>query len=195
MDPNTSEYSPRKHARNVLVVLLSAFVCGLLLVAFMLNRWGPTGNYPLRNVLLEPALLSKLSYSEVGGSPKAADRLVFDKIEFTTFDTAQGRWLSVDVPQSTYAHFYDIVKDDWSASDPDKTLTAPYSQGKPARLILWVKPASGSAAQRSSFQELDFSPDGNAYRVELHGHAQEQWVYFIHPNIYRQAQALFVPSP
>lgn len=156
--------SPSKQVRNFLTVIGSGVVAGLLLVLALVNFYGPSDTYIAGNVLLSPEVLK----SNVFG---------FEEIEFLFYDTASGQWKSKKIPPSVYATFYQLVSKDRSVSGSDE-------QSAPARLLI--------RAQKETFQQIEFTADGNNFRAQLKDAAEgREWAFFAHEGILQKIKSLF----
>jgi hypothetical protein len=181
--------------RNLFFLLGSAVLAAALLVGGMVRYYSHEGVYQLDHVLLAPDTLSALHFEgdPDGGAQK--DRFVFDSIAFLQYDAATRRLERHSVDVERYANFYDLVKRDKSLS-PKEGKMAESFEGTGPRLLIQVRSANARMeGQARTFQELQFSPDGNYYRVELrHAGASREWAYFYHPGLLEQALTIFVPD-
>lgn len=161
------------------VVLAASLAMAFLVTAFFVYNFGPSGNYMLNTILLEPGILKKLNYNDWNPKISENDRFVFDKIVY------ESNGQSTDVDLKTYEKIYRILKKDMSSKDGGE-----WSYNT-ARLIIYVRTESPSAWQAASkvFQQVQFATD--SYRVELHEDRQGvHFVEFLHPQIKEQVEAL-----
>lgn len=80
-----------------------------LVTAFFVYNFGPSGNYMLNTILLEPGILKKLNYNDWNPKISENDRFVFDKIVY------ESNGQSTDVDLKTYEKIYRILKKDMSS--------------------------------------------------------------------------------
>ncbi|MCB1136655.1 MAG: hypothetical protein KDK78_10330, partial [Chlamydiia bacterium] len=163
-----SGISTKQHIRNVLVVILSAVVVGFGTVAWMIYYYGPTGIYVLENILLAPATLKALNYSDIDPSTGRSARYQYDRIDFSYVDVGTRRWTRSDVDMETYAEVYRILKADKSVEDRQASEQL-FDRHGIAVLALRVH-LYGQAERKGqrTFQEVQFIDEGDDYRVEVH---------------------------
>ncbi len=181
----------RKEVRNLLLVMGSAVACALALALWMLYQYNPTGRYLAKNVLLSPQIMSQISYPETDPKTGATLRYVFDSFEFSYFDTAKKTWSHSTVKPEAYREFYQAVAEDVSILPISEEMRALFSKTPPTTLLVHMH-QGGATDGKITFQEVDFAPGGDFYRIQLRVEA-ETWAYFFHPGIERYAKAVFYP--
>jgi len=168
----------KKEVLGLSLLFLFSFLTAGFIAALLILNYGPTGRYSGKNTILAPDTLSQLNYQDSkSGSPF---KYLFEKIEFTAFGKR------VDVDTKTYSEFYRMIANDESL-DVNQTLF-----NKPAAtLTLYTKPEKVIRGEEAShpFQQIDFSEDGNHYRVELIGNSG--WAAFKHDGILKKTLKLF----
>jgi hypothetical protein len=162
--------------RNLLVVIGAGMMCGILLTYMMLANFGPSGQYIVSNILLEPSLVEKITYQENNS------RYSFDRIEFMFFNDKANRWESQKLNQATYGEIYQIIKGDKSIDKVASDVQTLFYTSKPGSLTLVVH--TENRDNTKVFQELQFEEHGDYYRIMLREDEPSQnWVYFNHPKV------------
>lgn len=168
--------------RKFLTVIGGAVLCAALLVWGLVHYYGPSGNYQLNRVLLSPDVLENLSYRDSSPGAGAMGQFVFDKVEALHYDADTRQYVRTEVPLAKYRTLYAAITDDVSVPDLDGMIAGLFTQGQLTRVFLKVKPAGASHGNDGLgrvFQELQFSSDGDHYRVEIReDNPQQQWAYF-----------------
>lgn len=171
--------SQRKQIRNLLTVLAAAIVAAGGISAWMLYHYNPSGIYYAQNVLLAPELIGTAQDSRKG-------KVFFEEVQYV-YPTGQSEQ-SLTLPQDLYAAFYKSIAHDQSVQPIPEELIASFAQGKNPRLILKMQ----SNGLSETFQEVNFSPSGDYYRVQLRMEGQEGvWAYYYHPQIAQEVHKLF----
>lgn len=181
--------SQRSQIRNLLLVLGSGFLGACLFGLFMLYRYGPSGQYLVKDALLSPKLTQELNYNDTNSKTGGQDRFTFDKMEFAYFDAVSKQWKKTTVPLAKYQKWYEELSGNESILNPPDNVKNLFSQGYPATLTLYVKTESNAAWQALTkpFQEVQFVNGGDYYRIELREqNPMGKWVYFNSPGIYQK---------
>jgi len=189
--------SPKRQVRNFLAVIICGIVFGLGVVVFLVSYYGPSGSYKIENVLLSPKVIEELWYSSPNPKTGGTSRFVFKNIEISYYDKQEKKWLQKTVALDHYAKFYNLVVSDKSLSPPDSEVYAMFQQTGVVRMAINVTTESSAKWQASSevFQEVEFAPEGDYYRVELHeDNPGAHWAYFQHPNITEKAMKILKGS-
>ncbi len=190
MTPNHSPHAPGPQIRGMLTVILSAIACAFLIVFLLVRYYGPTGQYTIEQVLLQPDLLPQLSYQERDPTTGKMSQYTYDHMEYTYFDSASSQWKKQDVSTDRYKEFVRLVAGDRSLLDPQESVLVSFSQKRAAVLTVWVKNNLSTALK--TFQEIAFVPDVDLFRVELRQQDNVQpWAYFEHTGIYEDTKRLF----
>lgn len=162
----------QKQIRNLLVVLFSGVLAALALGSYFLYYYGPSGVYVAQNVLLTSTTMEKIQITD---------------ISFSHFDPQTSLLRKESISLDAYKEFYDQVAHDRSIPAEQGTR---HFLSKISALKLYVAP------NQKLYQEIDFSPDGDYYRVQLFEHnGLEPFAYFYHPGILLKAQKQFIPQP
>lgn len=169
----------RAEIRNILIVLTTSVATAVIVAAFFVLNYGPTGGYVLDAVLIEPSVLHHLNYNDNNPRIGHSDRYIFDKIMFS------GKPVDLKVFEKLYA----FLKSDKSVNDPgvEKLFLA----GVNPKLAVWVRTESPTSWQKDAkiFQEIEFQKD--YYRVSLHEASPKiAFAYFSHPDILASAQKM-----
>lgn len=173
----------RPEIKNILIVLSASAASALMIAAFFVMNYGPSGRYLLDAVLIQPAMLNQLNYNDNNPRIGHSDRYIFQKIVWIAPDFS-----SREIQPSVYEKLYAILQADKSVNDPN---VEELFQGVNPKLVLWVHTESPSAWQNDGkvFQEIEFQKD--YYRVSLHEASPKiAFAYFSHPGILETVQEL-----
>lgn len=191
--------SKRSEIRNLMLVISGAVACAMAIALFMLYFYSPTGRYYAKNVLLAPEIVSQISYPEKNPNTGIVIRYSFDSFVFASYDPDKKLWQRSNVKPDVYREFYDAVSEDLSIEPISEELRQLFRQSHPTTLTVKMRQGStqGGSEEKIAFQEVDFAPGQDYYRVQLRsqasGDVSEGWAYFFHPGIERYARALFYP--
>lgn len=182
--------------RKLITVLSSAIIAAFLLSFFFVYNYGPSGRYLVKNALLSPELTTTLSYNDINHKTGGSSRFVFDSIEFSNADSYSKQQRQLKITPEQYAQFYQLVSSDKSLQNSTEDLLALFGKGIAASLVIKVNTENHAAWQEESrvFQEVDFTKEGNYYRISLHDEKMGKWIYFYHPNIFAKVTDLFIPK-
>ena len=183
--------STKKQIYNLVGIFFCATAIGLGLAAYMAYSFGPSSEFIARDVLLSPDVLSKISYRTYDPKANKTLKFVFDKIEFTYFDSLTKSWKTRKVTLEAYSKFYDLIGNEKSISNVTPELKSPFQQPILPHLTLSVKTEQGQESR--PFQNVEIIPNGDYFRVELHedAPAKEPWSYFNYSHIYQFAVDMF----
>lgn len=178
------------------MVITMAVSSAFLLSGVLAYHYGPSGRYLAHNTLLAPNLITKLDYNDTNPKTGGSSRFVFEDILFSFYDSAAKQKRVLHISPEQYAQFYKLITNDKSLENaPQDVITSFYTE-KIASLIIKVRTESHAAWQdeTKTFQQVDFVPEGDLYRIELHEEksAPDFWVYFNHPDIYRKVLNTFM---
>jgi hypothetical protein len=101
-------------------------------------------------------------------------------LTFTDVDLKDKRGVDLNA----YEQFYELIQRDRSISSNEAEHL--FKEITPATLATEVRTESSAAWQKDAkiFQEIQFAPQGDYYRIELHeADRGTHWVYFHHPRI------------
>ncbi len=154
----TAQLPPGKELRNLMTVLLSAVVFAGAIAGGSLWYYGAFGEYFLRSVLISPDLVGELAYSE------KKSQYHFDRIELSYIDPDSLQPISIQVDLETYGTIYQILAGGKNVSAEEQTTARFVSSSLPT-LTFYVKASDGGG--QSLFQQVQFAPDGDLFRVEL----------------------------
>jgi hypothetical protein len=188
--------SPKSEIRSLFLVVFSGIVCAFLLSLLLLYYYGPSGRYALRNILLSPNLIQNLSYQDLNPKTKKVGLFIFEKIEFSYYDGAVKKWLSVPVLKETYEKFYSSINRDVSLIDVHPQIQELFYEGNLSQLSIKAITDSSNQKQITSeiFQEVHFTKKGDHYRVRLREQSRtsDNWAYFYHEGIGQEVMKLFL---
>jgi len=189
--------SKYKQIRNLLIVLVSGIACAAIMAGIMLHYYGVSGRYLIENVLLDPGMLSKLSYDEANAQSKVFSHYTFDHIEYSYWSPKEKKWKNIPVSPEQYRKFYDSIKNEKSVADVSDDVDSRFGGSTTSTLTIFVKAQEGSSgsAVPKAFQTLQFAGDGEYYRVELREQAEiAGWAYFHRTGIGKDAYSTFNPQ-
>lgn len=172
--------SPASQIRNLIIVIGAGMMCALLLTYMMIANYGPSGNYTLSNLLLEPSLVEKISYQDDN------THYYFDRIEFMYFDQTANRWESQKLNQDAYQQIYQLLSSDQSIKDVTPETQSLFYTSKPASLTLVVH--GENRENTKVFQEMQFEEHGDYYRIFF-----KDWIYFKHPKVLENIKKIVKP--
>lgn len=185
----------RKELRNLLVVIFSAVLVGILFSFFLLQQFGPSGRYKVSHALLSPDILTNLSYDGPNKKTGGSSRFVFDGLELTYTDKT-GAKKKLSVNQAQYENLYHMISKDKSILNPQESVIALFSNRNNSELFINVRTESHAEWQdeKAVFQSLTFADEGNYYSILLHEEksANGELIYFFHPGILEQAKRIFL---
>jgi|GEM_PF-1053688 len=187
--------SKKLQIRNLLGVMLSGILIACFFSSVLLYKYSPSGQYKISNVMLSPNIIESLNFNDSNSKTKTISRFVFDKIEFEYDDLQKGK-LKSEVSNDQYTIFYEEVKSDKSLKTVSDEMKNSFNKGRLAKLKILIRTESGATwqAMEKSFQEIDFSPQGNYYRVQLResdSAANSNYAYFEHSSIFNDVINLF----
>jgi hypothetical protein len=191
-------FTRSQRVRHLLTVIGSSVASALLLSTLMVYNYGPTGSYVLRNTLLSPDLVNKLSYNDNNPKTGGTSLFVFDDIRFSFYDPKTKDKKVMQISPDDYTKFYQLVMNDKSSLTPPEDVQASFHRNKFAVLSINVHTESKASWQYATkaFQQVEVLPEGDYYRVELHeANNSDIWAYYYHPDIYQKTLNLFIPSP
>lgn len=182
----------KKQIRNLLILLFTSTLFGIVLSLVFISRYGPTGHYIVQNALMPSELLETLSYNDKNYKTGGISRFVFDGIEFT-YVNSEGKRETIHIDSNQYQKIYNTIKSDKSIEKVSPHLSNLFDK-KPFSLMIKVKTESQKEWQeeKRTFQEIDFSHEG-FYRIELINDPSSRWAYFEHPGIERKILKIVIP--
>lgn len=186
----------RTELRRLLLVLGSGIAFACLMTVFGVYYYGPSGRYIVKNALISPDILEKMSYNAPNQKINANDRFIFDDIVFSYYNSNENKMSQLSASLDQYKKFYQSIVSDVSLLNVPLDIEALFLKVQPASLILRVKTESNAAWQKESkiFQEVHFAREGNYFRIKLHEQEKSNnWVYFHHPHIYQDVLNQFIP--
>jgi hypothetical protein len=180
--------SKKKAIRNLLSVVGSAIFIGFLFSTLLLYKYNPSGQYIIQNVLVSPEILAGLNFNAANKKTGGTSRYIFDKIQFEN-----GKNVGAISPP-TYTVFFNQVKNAKSLSIVTDEVKNAFNRGQPIKLKILIKTDSPAEWQANTqiFQEIDFSSQGDYFRVQLReSHTgSDNFAYFQARGIYAIIQSL-----
>jgi hypothetical protein len=195
LDTDTNHSSYKNQIYTLLGVLSAAVICALLLAGILIYYYGPSGKYLAGNTLLESNLATTLSYDDTNIKTGGMSRFVFDGIDFSYHDK-RGEPQLIEISPELYQKLYRIIANDSSLLQIPENTSTLFNKSDLNVLSIRVRTESHAGWQDESkrFQEVQFSPQGNYYRIQLHEEdSSNRWVYFYHPDIYQSVLKALIP--
>ena len=184
--------STKKQIRNLLLLLSSAIVFAIGTGVFFVAYYSPSGVYLAKNALLAPEVLDKLKFNDTNSKTGGMSRFIFDSILFKWQDKQTHQWKNLYVDQQKYAKIYQLLSSDRSILDPATDVQEQFTREQPAQLTIMIRTENNSASQ--SFQQVQFIPGVDYYRVELHEqNAKARWAYYYHQKVFQNIFSILVP--
>ncbi len=174
--------SAKRDIQNIILVLVLAVASAVGLCLYMITAYGPTGRYLVSSTLLDPAVAQQIDYYDpTVGKRGMAARFVLSGYEFSYFDPAKKSMKKVQVDQKDYEELYALISADKSLEEVPQAMVAAFNRPDVAVLRIMIR----SGTQEKVFQEVQFAPSGDLFRILLHQeNTAIQWVYFSHPAIF-----------
>lgn len=187
--------SKNKEIRNLLFVIVSGVLGAFVVVLSMLYYYNPSGSYLAGNVLLSPDSTRIIKFNDINPKTGSASKFVFDQAEFSYLDPKDKQWKNLNVDMNKYGQLYQSIRTDRSLNATEEIRKL--FNKDPSKLILKIRSEANTAVNGISkpFLEMNFVNNGDYYRIELHEeNALDAWAYFYHPEIYKKAFNIFIPS-
>ncbi len=181
------EKEQKKEIRQLLFLLGSSVVVALLFSIFMINFYGTTGQYTVKNILLSPEMTTKLNYLD----GTSGGKFTFDRITLRYFDDNDNEWRSAEVSTKEYRSIFEELGNLTSIVEPTQEVVGVFNTPKPATLTIYVKNDKTSKI----FQEVVFVNEGDLFRVLLiEDQPKNQWAYFFHRKVYDHVVHIVAPE-
>lgn len=171
--------TPATQIRNLIMVIGAGMMAALMLAYFLVNQYGPTGQYIAGNIVLQPSLVSKVTFQDKDS------RYSFDRIEWMHFDNAENRWTSSKIDDDTYGKIYQLIKNDKSIIKVTPETQNLFYTSTPSIVTIVVH--NENRENTKVFQEIQFVEHGDFFRVLLKDdNPTQNWIYFFHPKVSEQ---------
>ncbi len=191
--------SSRHEVRNLILMFGSGILAAFLVIILFVYYFGSSGTYLLQNILISPAALEGVSFSDRDHPSKKA-RFVFNKIEFVRAQSSGREWGRYAVSPESYAVFYKKVDKERSIPLITDEIIQQFEWIVPSTLTIFVSAPDnlGSASKSTIFQRIEFLDQDDVFRVQhasdrRDGASKQEWVYFRYPGIYNIILELFAP--
>lgn len=182
--------SAKRDIRNLLIVIFGGVFFAFAISLFLLNYYNTSGVYFVRNVLLSPQIIDKLSFNDTNSKTGKMTRFVFKEIEFKYYDEKGKKVFREGITISTYTSFYENIAEEKSIKEVTEEIRQLFYRLPPAVLALIIRSADTSDTQteKKTFQNVEFSNKGDYFRIQLRTtEGSDTWAYFYHPGIYIEA--------
>lgn len=186
--------SQKNQIGNLLIILTSGILAALLIAGILLYNYGPSGRYEFKRTLIAPDLIESLSFTDSNSKTGGMSRFVFGGMDYAYYDAQDKQWKQTPVTFEQYANFYQAVGSKESLVNVEDAVVSLFNEGNLPKLIVMARTESDASwqDQKKTFQELQFSRDGNYFRVQLReDNRGSHWAYFYMPGILARAQSYF----
>lgn len=183
-----------RDVRNLLAVLLSSVICAFLLSFLFVYYYGPSGRYVAGAVLLDPSIIKEIDYQDHELSKGKKLRFIFDRIEFSYFDSKKKTINTFSIPFKSYQRFYERVSSEKSVQEIPEDIKKLFLGSYPAALTINMRSKVAQEGVSRSFQVVQLIA-ADYFRVQLHEKKEGEWVYFYQKNVYQQSMSLFNSPP
>lgn len=180
-------YSVKSQIIRLLSVIAAGILGAVAITGFLLYRYSPTGTYLAGNAILSPEVIRHLSYiDDPAKQGKTALRYVFNDITFLYKNLNTGEWRKIPLSLEQYQKIYTLLSADQSLDEIKDHVPGEFARNQPAGLALTVKQENNPQAQIKLLEEMQFSLEGNYYRIKLTGGTDgpQEWAYFEHSRVY-----------
>lgn len=165
-----------RQIRNLLAVLSIAVVAAAGVSAWMLYHYNPSGRYLAEDILLAPQLIGTASMDKKGN-------IVFKGVQYISADNQE-----LSVSQDSYNAFYNAIGKERSLQPIPEEASKAFASGKIPLLVLKIQ-RNGTV---ETFQEVQFAPQGDYYRVQLRVAGDEgDWVYYHRKGVKEEVEKIF----
>jgi hypothetical protein len=186
-----SQNPQERQTGKLLLVVVGAVALSLATVVSLVFFYGPeTSSVPLKNSLLAPTMLTKLSFTDIDARTQEKTLFMIDRIEYSVRE-ASG-WKQYLVGLQAYRQFYELAQKDRPIEAP--AAEAALESDVSARLLIRVMPQKdfGMPSYDSPvYMELQFFEEADFYR--LRQKESTSWLYFQHAGIQNSANLCFRP--
>lgn len=183
----------RQDVINILSVLGAAIFCAALMASWFIYYYGPSGRYSAGQTILDPTVMERINYQDKHPLTGQNVHFMFDRIEFSYFDSQQGQMRRYTVLPENYQKLYQLMTTEKSVEHVTDSIRSLFTTQHPTLLTIYmhVVEPSGKPAATHIFQVIQFVPEDYA-RVQLHGQQnQGEWIYFYRPQLYQDIMRLF----
>lgn len=182
--------SIKRQIISLLSVLGAGLLFALAIIGYLLYVYGPTGQYKTQNILVEPSLVSKLSYIDTEISRGKEGKQTLDHIQFQAYDEKSGQWDVYLFNDDQYKRFYDLLARDESLFPVPEEVEKQFKDSRLSNLEIIVRPelpGSANEGPAKTFLSVDFIPGTDLYRVFIRTSSiGTDYAYFKHPGVYDQ---------
>lgn len=186
-----------KLIRSFLLVIFTGVIVALIVAGGMLYYFSPAGSYQVENILLSPNLVKDLSFPDVDPKTGQPDRYVFGRVEFLYYAKENNQWQRIKTDEEKYRKFFNLVSDERSLLVVPNNIKDLFEGENPTMLTIVANKVvpEGTKGKSKAFQEVEFTSEGNYFRIRLHDHDQQvNWAYYYHPEIYQEVLRIFIPE-
>lgn len=186
--------SKSKEIKALLLVIASGIFAAVVLSIGMLFWYNPPGSYVAGSMLIDPSALESMHYSEATKRGGDNTPYVFGGVEYTYLDPSSKKWEQHPVPIERYQRFYVYVAKERSLLEVSPEIKEAFSINPMSSLVIRSKRDSGNGSRPEDFINVDFSADGNYYRIQLRADksTEDGYAYFYHAGIGGAAHKIFI---
>jgi hypothetical protein len=172
-----NKMTPRKEARNLLIMLGSAFFIAFVSIILLVRCYGASGTHNLGNLLVSPEQLQ----NDFTQTKKKNPSFLTHQAEFILRDRFGKNWARYPVTAESYEIFFHEVKNENSIPKPDEMEMHLFEKNAPSALIFLFSPRQGN---KNSIREIQFLEGSDLYRVHFENDSSSEWIYFRYPGIF-----------
>jgi len=177
------QLTPKRQIIHLLTLILAGALCAIALTFLTLYYYNPEAHYVVKNALLSPQTLKLIKKPRPGKRESTNSEHLY----FSYQDPISKKNLSNPIDLDVYQKFYQLISEDQSLNNLPPDLPGSFDQRPAASLILNV---ANNQDEDQKFQEIQFLPQGDYYRVQLREAQTTRWIYFYHAHIYDKAMDL-----
>ncbi|MCC5832149.1 MAG: hypothetical protein JJU12_03805 [Chlamydiales bacterium] len=186
---------PRKEVQNLILMLSSAVFVAFIAVVALVYYFGSSGTYLLRDLLISPEALKRISFTDYDPETGERSPFVFNNIEFVRAERSGRDWGRYAVSKESYEEFYKLVSQKRSIPQISDEMISQFEIVAPSTLTIFVQARDNKGTREKGFvfQQVEFLDDADLFRVLMRD-SPGTWVYFTYPRAYNQVIELFAPS-
>lgn len=188
------EIRQNREIRNILAVLGTAIVCAGFLTFLFIYYYGPSGRYLAGQTLLDPTIIEQINYQDKHPRTGKKVNFIFDRIEFSYFDSKKGGMRQEAVSLESYQKFYRLISSEKSLDKVTDQIRELFFRSHPSTLTTSMRTVDGvDTSTTKIFQVVQFVQE-DYFRVQLHGNQEQEWAYFYRPHLYQEVMQLFIQN-
>jgi hypothetical protein len=183
----------KRDVQRIAVLLTCAVATAGLIAGVMLYGYSPSGRYIAGQTILDPQVMNQINIQDKKSKKEQNGRFVFEKIDFTYYDSASKKMEHIPVSMESYKKFYSLINQEKSIEKVTDELKNLFNHPHINRVVTTMHEGENTASK--VFQMIEITPD-DFFRVQLHGDQQnpDQWAYFYRNHINEEVLRIFTKS-